>query len=846
MSGTPTPGSPTTRETRYAARSLRESEDQNPSVDAPLGDLTITPTADQPAQNEGTEEAKVKTEEPSAETFTQSSVPETTTSGGTLTAHQAAMAARQSLLRQLAESDALLSSLAPTIHAPMSTTAQPAAPMKPTVQPAAPMPATVQANFPSQPVQGTLARTPTAPPGSTMTIPAPAPTMPSEPLPPSTITFEAIDWEFISVPLHTIQHTRGPAFAEVSSAAHRMWGMFPPGSDPTVSIALFRATAGGVSTEFVQAANTLLLSLRRFHANAGRGHTWSTPANLPNASAQTPPATTPTPALHTSGPVPSPTPVTTILPAPTTAPITGTPTPATGPAISTEPMTEAERRSVRRAYATIDLRKIDPLPRFPFPANVDVAVSLGQLFASSKLALGDILVMSDDSEKQAFDRPPWVVGWDGPLQKIYRKSLSSPQVASSPLPRLIDEFFDQVRRELTINTAGPSAYRKLLSLLTAHFDDGDQGRAFEQLHTFGVPDNTEFGRFLRAFKQRVSIVQGTERVFKPSDAMVIEVARGVVSRQYPSLMPTLYPGRLMTTPDPFRTVEEMWAAFEVLATNKTPAVNGSRFHAVSSGGHTTYTSSPTSSTHQAHPRGHGTHRHGSQHNPIIMNVADNTADPFSTDESDWPLRNFEEVYMVTTTFSTPDPPLLTPLLTSSARAQALRDYGGRCLNCSGTDHSMKTCDRPFINTSGIINPALGQLNDGGHAFRQWQQRMRSYRRGQYERNVDRNSNRHNRNNNNHRSNNNSRHHRGNNGRSHNGRHNHGRSYGGGNNHHYGQQPQIEAAAAASGPAPTPSTALTVHTPGSTATTPAPPANMRIGQGFTNNPNHRQPGTFRTN
>ena len=75
--------------------------------------------------------------------------------------------------------------------------------------------------------------------------------------------------------------------------------------------------------------------------------------------------------------------------------------------------------------------------------------------------------------------------------------------------------------------------------------------------------------FLRAFKQRVSIVQGTERLFKPSDAMVIEIVCGVVSRQYPSLMPTLYPGRLMATPQPFNEVLEMWAAFEVLATNKT-------------------------------------------------------------------------------------------------------------------------------------------------------------------------------------------------------------------------------------------------------------------------------------
>ena len=100
-----------------------------------------------------------------------------------------------------------------------------------------------------------------------------------------------------------------------------------------------------------------------------------------------------------------------------------------------------------------------------------------------------------------------------------------------------------------------------------------------------------------------------------------------------------------------------------------------------------------------------------------MHAANNDADPICRVDPDWPLRNYEEVYMVTTTFTTPDPLLLTPLLTSAARAQALRAHGGHCLNCNGTGHSMKSCTQAFLNTSGILNPALGQLNDGGHAYR---------------------------------------------------------------------------------------------------------------------------------
>ena len=65
-----------------------------------------------------------------------------------------------------------------------------------------------------------------------------------------------------------------------------------------------------------------------------------------------------------------------------------------------------------------------------------------------------------------------------------------------PLTRLIDGFFAQVVQELGTDETGPSAFKKLLQLPTKHFDDGDQGRAFQQLHSFGVPSSTDFFTFL--------------------------------------------------------------------------------------------------------------------------------------------------------------------------------------------------------------------------------------------------------------------------------------------------------------------------------------------------------------
>lgn len=168
---------------------------------------------------------------------------------------------------------------------------------------------------------------------------------------------------------------------------------------------------------------------------------------------------------------------------------------------------------------------------------------------------------------------------------------------------------------------------------------------------------------------------------------------------------------------------------------------------------------------------------------------------------------------------------------------------------------MKTCSEDFLNTSGILDPALGQLNDDEHAYRPWQQNMLSYRRGQYEHNLELNSNRHN--NNNRRGNHNSNlsgnynnrsyqshssNYRGSNGRSENGRHSNGRSYDKGNR----QSPEQQFQQQRIEPAPS-STTLAVPTPATNTSAPAAPANMRIGSNnSTSHPNQRHPGTFHNN
>ena len=59
--------------------------------------------------------------------------------------------------------------------------------------------------------------------------------------------------------------------------------------------------------------------------------------------------------------------------------------------------------------------------------------------------------------------------------------------------------------------------------------------------------------------------------------MVLEVVRMAVNEQFPSLMPTVYPGSKVTDPKPYASLDKMWKAFGDFANNKTHALNGDNF-----------------------------------------------------------------------------------------------------------------------------------------------------------------------------------------------------------------------------------------------------------------------------
>ena len=127
----------------------------------------------------------------------------------------------------------------------------------------------------------------------------------------------------------------------------------------------------------------------------------------------------------------------------------------------------------------------------------------------------------------------------------------------------------------------------------------------------------------------VSAVTGSERTLAPGVDVVLEVVRMAVNDQFPSLMPTLYPGSVATDPKSYPSLDKMWKAFGVLSNNNTPAVNGKKKTnlPVSSPG------VPSSAPSGAGPAGHGriqgrvpsqtpSWQMGSSNNPIVMSVID--------------------------------------------------------------------------------------------------------------------------------------------------------------------------------------------------------------------------------
>ena len=112
----------------------------------------------------------------------------------------------------------------------------------------------------------------------------------------------------------------------------------------------------------------------------------------------------------------------------------------------------------------------------------------------------------------------------------------------------------------------------------------------------------------------------------------------------------------------------------------------------------------------------------------IMNVK---KDIFKADFPSWPasLETWGVVYNIR---NDNDPPLLARFSDPKTKSATFRKFVGQCLNCLSEDgHNMRSCPKPFLNKSGLLNRKIGELPEPEKdaVWRRIQNRLK--RRSQY-------------------------------------------------------------------------------------------------------------------
>ena len=178
--------------------------------------------------------------------------------------------------------------------------------------------------------------------------------------------------------------------------------------------------------------------------------------------------------------------------------------------------------------------------------------------------------------------------------------------------------------------SGYEDFTLLLRLRLTHFDQVNTREGYTKLHTFGActRNGTPLSDFSRELRVLVLVVTGSERVLSPEMDVVLEVVRMAFNEQFPTLMPTLYPGSKAPDPRPYASLDAMSRALSHLALNKTPAVND-KTHFLYLFLRRERRHPPSGPRPGVDGRGQGrvpsqspSRQTGSSHNPIAMSITD--------------------------------------------------------------------------------------------------------------------------------------------------------------------------------------------------------------------------------
>ena len=305
---------------------------------------------------------------------------------------------------------------------------------------------------------------------------------------------------------------------------------------------------------------------------------------------------------------------------------------------------------MQAAYRTLDMRRVPRIQPLQFPPSADRTAATQLLIRSMRDALSGIFDVADPTGTVTMDSPIWVSGWNAPLLKLTKAAINANRDDTHDLHRLVDDLFSQLQERLSSGTGGPAAFKTLLSDFADYFDRAPRGAALETLQKFGVRTGTPFSSYLRALRVVVASTVEKGGPLAPSATMAIELVRIRTAQQYPTLMPTLFPGERATREKPYASLALMWTAFADLKHNTSPAINGDAFASapqVPSSHATPPINAPTTSV-TAPPR-YNSRQSRPSHSVSNVSPVHSRRDPFRIDYGIWPFEDQDYAIVCTVT-----------------------------------------------------------------------------------------------------------------------------------------------------------------------------------------------------
>ena len=334
-------------------------------------------------------------------------------------------------------------------------------------------------------------------------------------------------------------------------------------------------------------------------------------------------------------------------------------------------------------------------PALPLPED-DEGRGFVEFMMSLDQTLQDILNLDPRSNSQSLS---WAPGWHVPLRKCLWDSVNPRSSRSSSLNAMLNSCMEQVERAMDAGSSGEEAYRLVVAELKRELDTRVCGAALQKLIAFRVGEGVPFSECYRSFRMVVHDAR-SDGEFAANFNIVQSIVSVLMSQQYPTLYEITFP---RNTPNRFFLDEDqMWKALDLLkrsVTRSLPPRSDTGGRGASGGGTPGAGSSTTKIANKS----------GAAWVPeSIMNVK---KDIFRADFPSWPA-SFETWNFVYNIRNDRELPLLARFSDPKARSATFKKFVGQCLNClSEEGYNMRTCPKPFLNKSGLLNSKIGELPD---------------------------------------------------------------------------------------------------------------------------------------